>query len=98
MPVTLVSDNGAQFCSNELKEFYLRSGVHNLTSAPYHPQSNGQAEKFVDTFKRALAKIRNNTTTLQEFLDIFLQTYRTTPNFQNPQHQPPTDVMFGRSI
>lgn len=98
MPNTLVSDNGTQFTSGEFAEFCLSNGVHHVTSAPFHPQSNGHAERFVDTFKRALTKIRDGGTPLQEALDVFLQTYRTTPNPQLEQQKTPAEIMFGRVI
>ncbi|XP_041771477.1 uncharacterized protein K02A2.6-like [Anopheles merus] len=98
MPTTLVSDNGTQFTSGEFSEFCLSNGVHHITSAPFHPQSNGQAERFVDTFKRSLTKIRVGGAPLQEALDLFLQTYRTTPNPQLEQNKTPAEVMFGRPI
>ena len=44
-----------------------------------HPQSNGQAEHFVDTFKRALLKLKRERITT-EILQTFLLSYRTTPN------------------
>jgi hypothetical protein len=42
------------------------------------PQSNGQAEKFVDTFKRTFTKLKGEELPAQ-ILDTFLVTYRTTP-------------------
>ncbi|XP_055523176.1 uncharacterized protein K02A2.6-like [Wyeomyia smithii] len=55
VPVTIVSDNGPQFTATEFKAFLQKSGVkyHNL-SAPYHPATNGQAERYVQTTKGAL--------------------------------------------
>ena len=34
----------------------LKISAKNFQLAPFHPRSNGQAECFVDTFKRALRK------------------------------------------
>ena len=50
----IVSDNGPQFRSEEFREF-CKDEDH-IRTPPYHAQSNGQAEWFVDTFKRVLSK------------------------------------------
>ena len=41
-----MSDNAPQFTSDEFQMF--------LTSAQYHPATNGLAERFVQTFKQAM--------------------------------------------
>ncbi|CAI2736848.1 unnamed protein product [Schistosoma spindalis] len=56
IPDVIVSDNGSQFTSSQFQSFCQRLAIKHLRSPPYHPQSNGQAERFVDTFKRALTK------------------------------------------
>ena len=50
----VVTDNGTQFTSNEFKQFCDTYQVKHITTPQYHPRSNGQAERFVDTLKRAL--------------------------------------------
>lgn len=52
-------------------------------SAPY-PQSNGQAERFVDTLKRALKKSVDGAK-MEDTLQQFLQSYRATPNRNAPE-------------
>ncbi|XP_015124154.1 uncharacterized protein K02A2.6-like [Diachasma alloeum] len=57
LPQTIVSDNGTAFSSNEIKEFYKKNGIKYLYIAPYHPESNGQAERMVQTTIRSLNKL-----------------------------------------
>ena len=80
MPLSIISDNGSQFTSQKFKNECECHGILQVTTAPFHPQSNGQAERFVDTLKRALKKIQTGGTSMDEALDTFLQAYRTTPN------------------
>nr|XP_039248881.1 uncharacterized protein K02A2.6-like [Styela clava] len=54
LPEYLVSDNGPQFSSHEFANFLKANGIKHKKSAPYHPASNGAAERFVQTFKRAM--------------------------------------------
>ncbi|MFH4981982.1 hypothetical protein AB6A40_008691 [Gnathostoma spinigerum] len=58
MPEIIVSANGTRFVSAELEEFYDTNGISHFFSALYHPQSNGQAERFLDTLKRSLHKLK----------------------------------------
>ena len=37
IPATLISDNGPQFSSAEMKEFAETYGFHNVTTSPYYP-------------------------------------------------------------
>ena len=43
----LVSDNGAQFISDEFTLFMKENGIKHFKSAPYHPATNGLAEHFI---------------------------------------------------
>ncbi|KHJ97813.1 integrase core domain protein [Oesophagostomum dentatum] len=57
-PRVIVSDNGTQFTATEFQEFCKKQGIDHVRSPPFHPQSNGQAERFVDILKRTLQKIK----------------------------------------
>ena len=54
LPHQLVTDNGPQFTSIEFENFIKSNGVVHIRSAPYHPATNGLAERFVQSFKQAL--------------------------------------------
>ena len=61
LPDTVVTDNVAIFMSPELKEFFSRNGIKHITSTPYHPASNGLAERAVQTFKSALKRLKEGS-------------------------------------
>lgn len=97
LPEILVSDNGTQFTSHAFQQFCAINGIEHLKSPPYHPQSNGQAERFVDTFKRALLKAKGEALTAEN-LQTFLRCYRTTPNSSVPDNQSPAEIMLNRKV
>lgn len=74
----IMSDNGTQFTSAEFAEFCGRHGIRHTTTAPGHPQSNGQAERYVDTVKSALTKGMTSGDALMDVLNRFLFRYRST--------------------
>ena len=51
LPEQIISDNGRQFVSKEFDEFCAELGIKHMTSSAYHPRSNGEAERFIRTFK-----------------------------------------------
>ena len=52
LPGILRSDNGPQYNSDEFAMYMKEHGIRHVTSSPYYPQSNGQAERTVQTVKR----------------------------------------------
>ena len=100
----IVSDNGPQFTSHEFSDFCKFKDILHLKSPPSYPQCNGQAERFVDTFKRTLNKLQGNGKTKKENLITFLTTYRITSNQNLPQihfgkpHLSPAEVLLGRPL
>ena len=92
LPEVLVSDNGTAFSSGELLELTKRNGIRHVKTAPYHPSSNGQVERAVQTFKEAIKK--NSTDSLQTRVSRFLFNYRNTPH--STTGVSPAELLLGR--
>ncbi|XP_046443918.1 uncharacterized protein K02A2.6-like [Daphnia pulex] len=94
LPSELVSDNGPQFTSEEFKRFMLVNGIVHHRGAPYHPQTNGLAERAVQSVKKALHKMRDQPGTFDDKLQCFLTSYRNTPH--KSTGKTPAEVLLGR--
>lgn len=75
LPERLVSDNGSQFTSDEFPSFIGRNGIKHTTVVPYHPATNGLAERFVQSFKQSMKTMSNCHMSLQEKMAKFLHAY-----------------------
>ncbi|KXJ71590.1 hypothetical protein RP20_CCG020194 [Aedes albopictus] len=64
--------------------------------APYHPSTNGQAERYVQTFKQKLKALRCSKSQLDVELANILMTYRKM--IHPSTGQSPSMMMFGRQI
>ena len=96
IPEQLVSDNGPQFTSSEFADFCKANGIKHIHVSPYHPASNGLAERMVQTFKQSMKKTANDGVPLQQRLANFLLTYRTTP--QATTNVAPCELLMGRAL
>jgi transposase InsO family protein len=75
IPEKVISDNGPQYSAEQFSQFAKEWGFQHSTSSPKYPQSNGLAEKTVQTVKGLLTKAK------QSGQDPYLAmlNYRTTP-------------------
>ena len=97
LPLQIVTDNGPQFVADKFQQFCLSRGIQHTTTAPYHPRSNGEAERLVQTFKAAVDKANpKSSTELQDCVVNFLARYRSTPH--SVTSQSPSEMLNGRRI
>ena len=78
LPQQVVTKNGPQFTSTEFTTFMKSNGVKHIKCPPYHPSSNGAAERLVQTFKRSLKAFVQRGRSIQQGLCDFLLSYRST--------------------
>ena len=97
-PVQLVTDNGAQLTSKEFEDFLTRQGIKHIRTAPYRPQTNGLAERMVQTVKNCLKAYLSggDQRPLELQLASFLLQYRNTPH--STTGVAPVEAMLGRKM
>ena len=78
LPEIIVTDNGSNFTSADFKDFLRLNGIKHVRSAPFHPSSNGLAERAVQSFKAAMLRMTGGT--VETKLSRFLMSYRVRPH------------------
>lgn len=96
VPKQLVSDNGPSFTSNEFQQFMNGNGVRHIRSTPYHPKTNGLAERFVRTFKQRFLSTKYDEVSESLKLQRFLICYRNTPH--KTTGKCPAELFLGRRL
>jgi transposase InsO family protein len=96
IPDTLLTDQGAEFESDLLDRLYQQLGLRKIRTAAYHPQTDGQAERF----NRSLIEMLRATTTdrkvnWDEVLAPVLFAYRSSVNSSTGFS--PYEMLYGRA-
>ncbi|CAH1242406.1 Hypp6668 [Branchiostoma lanceolatum] len=92
IPEKVVSDNGPQFASELFAKFAEEWGFKHVTASPRYPQSNGLAERSVQTAKRLLRKAEAD----KRDPYLALLDYRNTPI--DRQLESPAQILMGRRL
>ncbi|XP_013914164.1 PREDICTED: LOW QUALITY PROTEIN: uncharacterized protein K02A2.6-like [Thamnophis sirtalis] len=94
LPDTLVTDNGPQFSSTELRLYLASLGIRHAPVAPYHPASNGMAECAVRSAKESLARL--SPLPWPTCLCTYLRAQHSTPCAATGKS--PAKVLMGRRL
>ena len=78
IPECVVTDNGSCFTSTEFESFMKKNGIYHIKSSPYHPATNGLAERAVQVFKHGMKKMKEGT--VHDKIARLLFNYRITPH------------------
>lgn len=90
IPDSLITDNGPQFSSHTFSTFAKQYKFQHTTSSPIYPQSNGRAERAVQTAKNIIKKaVDDNRDIYLALLDL-----RNTPI--NKESGSPAQRLMGR--
>ena len=79
--------------SEELQTFLAANGIIHRQSSPYHPATNGLAERAVQTFKQSMRKLSGP---LDSRLSQFLFQYRIMPHTSTEISS--AEAMFGQPL
>jgi hypothetical protein len=95
-PKCVLTDHGTHFTSSLMDHLFKRLGIVHIYSTPYHPQTNGQIERFNSTMDSKIASLSN-----QSRSDWDEQLPFVTLNYNTSIHSTtkiiPFELMYGRS-
>ena len=85
------------FTGKEFKDYCSSLDIEHITTPAYNPRSNGQANSFVDTFKRTLRK-NQGLDTDEPCIQKFLVVFKITPNPNTSSKLSLAELVFARKI
>ncbi|CAF1447167.1 unnamed protein product [Rotaria sordida] len=95
-PRYILTDNGTHFTSTVMNELVKQIGSTHLYSTPYHPQSNGQVERYNSTMDEKIAALSNiQKTDWDDQLPFVTFNYNTS--IHSSTKQIPFEMMYGRA-
>ena len=95
MPQRLHSDQGRDFEGKIIQSLCKFAGIHKSRTSPYHPQGNGQTERFNKTLLSMLGTLdQDNKSRSPEYLSPLVYAYNCTKH--STTGFPPFLLMFGR--
>ena len=60
-PLIIQTNQGRNFLSDELSQFFNENGIHHSMSTPYHPQSQGLVERSNQVINERIRLFSKNT-------------------------------------
>ncbi|XP_069139202.1 uncharacterized protein [Argopecten irradians] len=97
VPSEMLTDQGAQFTSEMMREVSRLLSIRRLTTTPYHPMCNGLVERFNGTLKQMLRRMcSERPRDWDKYLSALLFAYREVP--QESLGFSPFELLYGRTI
>ena len=96
LPAQMVTDNMPQFASQCFERFGKLNHIKHTITSPYHPATNGLAERFVQTLKQVIQATRKEERSLRHRISNFLINYRNATHAT--MEESPAQLMLKRDL
>ena len=92
----LLSDNGSSYISGNLADWLTDNEMSPVRGAPYHPQTQGQIERWHHTLKNRIV-LENYflPSALEKHIEAFVEHYNHQRYHERLNNLTPADVYFG---
>lgn len=96
----LITDNGSAYRSKLFAKTCQALGIKHTFTRPYRPQTNGKAERFIQTCLRewAYGRVWANSRERTEWLPAFLSYYNTRRPHSALGYKPPASRLGGNNL
>ena len=93
----LLSDNGSGYVSRGFRDYLRLVGIKHTLAAPFHPQTNGKLERYLQTIKRDVKQVPYEMPSdLEAAIAAFVAYYNYRRYHKALGNVTPSDVLKGR--